>query len=118
ALGDFHLLAAAHDGDHLVQHVVGPALRNADAERLQAGAHTGDGAVVIGALLVDDTLEAALPLVGVVGDIGHEVGITAVALAHDAVLVIAEAGGAQPQRAIFFIGMAAAYQRLHRIFHF
>jgi hypothetical protein len=39
ALGDLHLLAAAHDGDHLVQHVFRIALRDAGVERLQAGAH-------------------------------------------------------------------------------
>jgi hypothetical protein len=42
ALGDLHLLAAAHHRDHLVQHVVRVALRDADAQRLQAGAHARD----------------------------------------------------------------------------
>jgi hypothetical protein len=46
-----------------------------------------------------DLGEAALPLVHVVGDVGHEVGVGAVGLAHHAVLVVAVVGGAQPQRA-------------------
>jgi hypothetical protein len=53
ALGDLDLLAAAHHRDHLVQHVVRVPRRDADAQRLQAGAHPGDRAVVVGALHVD-----------------------------------------------------------------
>ena len=53
ALADLHFLAAAHHRHHLVQHVVGIARRDADAERLQPGAHARDRAVVVGALHVD-----------------------------------------------------------------
>src|SRR3712207_7296760 len=41
--------------------------------------------------------EAAVPLGDVVRDVGHEVRVRAVALAHHAVLVVAELGGAQPR---------------------
>src|SRR5208283_4852620 len=61
-LADLHLLAALHYRDHLVQHVIGITLRNADLERLQSGPDAHDRAVVIGALFVDDTTEAAFPL--------------------------------------------------------
>ena len=62
ALADLHLLAAAHHRHHLVQHVV----RDSPAgmpmpERLQAGAHARDRAVVIGALHVDDASRSRAP---------------------------------------------------------
>jgi hypothetical protein len=75
ALADLDLFAVAHHAHHGVQHVVGVALGNAHIGRLQAGAHAGDGAVVVGALDVDDLGEAALELLDVVGHIGHEVGV-------------------------------------------
>ena len=46
-LGYLDLLAAAHDAHHLVQHVIGVALRNAGIQRLQAGAHPRHRAVVV-----------------------------------------------------------------------
>ena len=113
ALGELHFLAAAHDRDHLVQHVVRIALRDADVERLQAGAHARERAVVIGAELGDRALVAALPLGDVIGDVRHEVRVRAVGLAHHAVLVVAEVGRAQPQRAAFLVGVAAGDQLAH-----
>ena len=67
---------------------------------------------MIGALFVDYTLIAALPFVVVIGDIGDEVGIAALALAHHAILVIAKVSGAQPQCILLFIGMAGTLQGL------
>ncbi|CAM2147879.1 hypothetical protein PT2222_10321 [Paraburkholderia tropica] len=112
ALGDLHFLAVAHDGDHLVQHVVGIARRNADAERLQARAHARDGAVVVRALDVDDLGEAAFPLGDVVCDVRQEVRVGAVGLAHHAVLVVAVVGRLEPQRAVLLVGLARGDQRL------
>jgi hypothetical protein len=105
--------AALHHRDHLVQHVVGVAGRDAHARGLQPGAHAGHGAVVVGALHVDDLGEAALELVDVVGHVGHEVRVRAVGLAHHAVLVVAVVGGAQPQRAVLFVGLAGGHQACH-----
>ena len=48
-----------------------------------------------------------------VGDVGHEVGVAAVGLAHHAVLVVAVVRGAQPQRAVLLVGLAARDQRFH-----
>nr|GEU28637.1 hypothetical protein [Tanacetum cinerariifolium] len=112
ALGDLDFLAALHDGDHLVQHVVGEALRNAQANGLQAGAHAGDGAVVVGTLDVDGLVVTALELDDVVRDVGDEVGIGAVGLAHHAVLVVAVVLGAQPQRAFFLVGLAGLVEHV------
>jgi hypothetical protein len=70
--------------------------------------------VVVGALDVDDLGEAALPLGDVVGHVGHEVGVGAVALAHDAVLVVAVVGGLEPQRAVLLVGLAVGDQLVHR----
>ena len=72
--------------------------------------------MVIGSLDVDGLGESALPLGFVVGHVGHEVGVAAVALAHHPVLVIAKVGGFQPQSAILFIGAAPADQSLHGAF--
>ncbi len=106
ALGQLDLLPAFHHRDHFVQQIVGVAHRHAHVDRLQPGAHAGDGAVVVRALDVDGLDEAALELVHVVGDVGHEVGVRAIGLAHHAVLVVAVFGGAQPQGAALFEGLA------------
>src|SRR5204863_527248 len=110
ALGDLHFLAAAHHFHQAVQHVVGIALGDAEAERLQAGAHPHRGAVVVGALDVDHLAKAALPLGQVVGDVGYEIGEAAIGFARDAVLVVAVVGGAQPERAVLLIGPAVLLQ--------
>ena len=49
-------------------------------------------------------------LVAVVGDIGQEVGGVAIGLDEHPILVVAEFGGPQPQRAIFFEHVAAGPQ--------
>ena len=105
----FISFAALHDRHHLVQHVFRIALRNAHLERLQSGAHACDRAVMIGALHVDGAAIAALPLRDVIRDVGHEVREVAAlrgALAHHAVLVVTELGGAQEQRAVFLERMS------------
>ena len=68
----------------------------------------GDVAVVVGAEHVDQALEAALELVPVVGDVGGEVGRLAVGADQDPVLVVAEVGRAQPERALALVGVAAS----------
>ena len=94
ALADLHFLAAAHHRDHLMQNVVGIPERNADAERLQTRAHAGDRAVMIGALHVDRLRKAALEFRDVIGDVGHEIRVSAIGLAHHAILVVAVVGRA------------------------
>ena len=113
ALGDLHLFTALHDGHHLMQHVVGIAFRNADFEGLQTGPHARRGAVVIGALHIDGTPIAALPLGDVVRDIRHEISVVTAlrrALLHDAILVVPELRRAQEQGALFFEGMPRGAQ--------
>jgi hypothetical protein len=68
--------------------------------------------VVIGAPDVDDALEAALELVHVIGDVGGEVGGLAVLADHDAVLLVAEGGGAEPERAGLLVEVAGLAQAL------
>ena len=58
--------------------------------------------------------KAALPLLDVVGHVRHEVGVAAVGLAHDAVLVVTVIGAAQPQRAAVLEGLAGRDELLHR----
>ena len=69
-----------------------------------------DVAVVVGAEQVDAQVEAALPLVEVVGGVGGEVGRLAVALDEDPVLVVAEVGRAQPDRAVLLEDVALLAQ--------
>ena len=77
------------------------------AERLDRGPHPRDVAVMVGAEHVDQPVEAALELVPVVGDVGGEVGRLAVGADQDPVLVVAELGGAQPERALVAVDVAA-----------
>ena len=69
-------------------------------ERLHPDLQPGDVAVVVGAPDVDEQLVAAGELVPVVGDVREQVGGLAVGLHDDAVLVVAEVGGAQPHGAV------------------
>ena len=92
-----------HDGNHLVEHVLRIAIGHTHVQRLESGANASDRAVVIGALDVDRALESALPFGDVIGDVGQEVGVGAVPLAHDAILVVAEIGRAQPQCAVVLV---------------
>jgi hypothetical protein len=95
--GHLHLLAAAVEHRELHQQHVEPL--GVVAERGQRGLHARHVAVVVGAPDVDDALEAALELVHVIGDVGGEVGGLAVLAHHDAVLLVAEGGRAEPERA-------------------
>ena len=70
------------------------------AEGLDARLEPRDVAVVVRTPDVDEELEAPVVLVAVVGDVGQQVGGLAVRLHEDAVLVVAEVGGAQPGGAV------------------
>jgi hypothetical protein len=72
--------------------------------------------VVVGAQFGDRALVAALPFAEVIGHVRHEIRVGAVGLAHHAVLVVAEIGGAQPQRAAFLVGVAVGDQLAHGLF--
>src|SRR5262249_50038911 len=79
-----------------------------------------------GAEHVDAQVEAAVPLVQVVGDVRGDVGRLAVALDHDAVLVVTKSAGAQPGCAVLFVdvvrpaqpgdGLVDATAGVHRVF--
>ena len=94
-LGQLDLLAAAGDLDQLADEhldVVVHVVAGAGRDRPQPV----DVAVVVGAEQVDAQVEAARALVDVVGGVGGEVGVVAVGLDEDAVLVVAEVRRAQP----------------------
>ena len=61
--------------------------------------------MVVGAPDIDDVVDA-LELIPVIGNIGGEVGVLAIGLDQDAVLVIAQVGGAEPQGAVLGIEVA------------
>src|SRR2546421_6830248 len=105
-LGNLHLLAAFHDGDHLVQHIFRIAFGNPHLQRLEAHAHAAHSSVMIRALHIDRAGIAALPLGDVIRDIRDEVRVVATllgAFAHHPVLVVAEVSRTQPARAVFFV---------------
>src|SRR5690606_23947973 len=118
AFGDLDLFAAARHLYHLVQHVRGVIGGDAGAQRLQAGPHARHGTVVVAALDVHGAVKAAFPFGLVVGDVGHEVRVTAFAFAQDAVFVVAgaEFGCAQPERAVLLVRVAAVDQCLDGLF--
>jgi len=76
------------------------------ARRLQAG----DGAVVVGSPDVDGMIEAPLDLVEEVGGVRHEIGGPAVGADEDAVAVVAELGGTEPDGAVLLEGDAGIPQ--------
>ena len=100
-----------------MQHVVGVAQRHAFASRLQPGTHAGNRAVVVHALNVDGLGVAALPLGQVVSHVRHKVGVRAISLFHDPVLVVAVVGGPEPQRATFFKRFACGFELGDRALH-
>ncbi|OIQ71401.1 hypothetical protein GALL_469800 [mine drainage metagenome] len=95
-----------------MQHVVGIAGRDAEIDCLQTGTYPRDGAMVIRTLDVDRAMKAALPLGDVIGHVGQEIGVAAVGLAHHPVFVVAEVGGAQPERAVLLIRVAGCDEAL------
>ena len=102
ALGHTDGLAVAQQVDELAQQnlkLAGVTQGIADA------ADALDVAVVVGAPDVDDVVDA-LELIPVIGDVGGEVGVLAVGLDQNAVLVIAQVGGAEPQGAVLGVEVA------------
>ena len=100
-----------------MQDVVGISLRNSDAERLQSGAYTRDGRVVISALHVDGARVATLPFCDVICNVGNEVGVFTALLRrplHHAILIVTEIRGAQPECAVFLVREAAGDERRDR----
>ena len=69
--------------------------------------HARHVAVVVGAPDVDGTVVLAADLVDVVGDVRRVVGPLAVRAPQHAVLVVPVGGGAQPQRAVVLVDVAA-----------
>src|SRR5688500_8231215 len=72
---------------------------------------------MIGPPDVDEVVEAAAELLGDVADVGGEVCRPTVGADDDAVLVIAERGRPEPQRAVLLIHVAAGPQPLDRPLH-
>ena len=70
--------------------------------------------MVVGAPYVDRALEPPLELVRGVGDVRCEVGRFTVLAHQDAVLLVAEGGRAEPQRALVLVDVAAFPEALHR----
>ena len=118
ALGDLDDLVAAHEAHHLHDEEI--ELASLKAERGRAhGRGKADGvAVMVSAPDIDDAVKAALDeLVAVIGDVDRIVGIKAVRAAQDLVLVGAEVGVAQPERAVLFIRQAGIREQLHGLGH-
>ena len=93
ALGHTDGLAVAQQVDELAQQNLKLA---GVTESVADAADALDVAVVVGTPDVDDVVNA-LEFIPVIGDVGGEVGVLAVGLDQDAVLVVAQIGGAEPQ---------------------
>ncbi len=117
ALGHADDLAALHHAHELHEHDL-QAAGAVQAERVQRVLQARHVAVVVRAPDIDDAVKAALlELVAVVGDIRGEIGVEAVRAAQHVVLVRAESGRAQPQRAVLLIGRALGGQQLAGLAH-
>ncbi len=115
ALRELDLLAVALHAHHLVQDVLGVALR--EAERAHSAQDARNRAVVVGALDVDHAVIAAVPLVLVVRDVREEVRRHPVAPDHHTVLLISELGGSEPGSAVLLVDEAGLSQLPHRLVH-
>ena len=82
------------------------------AERLRHRHQAADIAVVVGAEHDDVCVEAALALVEVVAEVARDVGGLAVGADDDAVAVVAELGGAQPDGAVLLEDVAQLAEAL------
>ena len=102
ALGHTDGLAVAQQVDELAQQNLELA---GVTESVADAADALDVAVVVGAPDVDDVVDA-LELVPVIGNVGGEVGVLAVGLDQDAVLVVAQVGGTEPQGAVLGVEVA------------
>ena len=87
------------------------------AERADGGLHLALPSVVVGADEVDQPLEPAAKLVHEVGEVRSEIRRHPIGGPYDhAVLVVAEVGRAQPERAVLLIHVAELLQQLHHPF--
>src|SRR5262249_48300188 len=81
---------------------------------LESRAYPSDITVVIRAQYVDQSLEAALALLEVVGDIRSEVRFHAVLAYDDSVLLVTKLGRAEPDSPFLLVQTALALQPLER----
>ena len=116
-LRNFDFLTSAYHPHHGVQNVVGVAHGDANACGLKACANAGDGAMVVGALDVDNLGESALPLGDVVRHVRNKVGKGSVAFFHDTVFVVAVFGCLEPQRTVLFVGFSCVLEFFYRGFY-
>ena len=109
-LGDLGLLAPAHHRDELPQHNL--ELLAAVPQGAHAGRQALHVAVVVCTPHVDQQVEAAGQLVGVVGDVGQQVGGLSVGAHQHPILVVAAVGAAQPGGAVGAVGGPGGLQGL------
>src|SRR6185369_1096985 len=100
-----------------MKHVLRPPLRNAGIKSLKTCPDPGDGAVVVSPLFVDNSDKTTSPLIQMIGNIRDKVCVTAVRLAHYAILVVTEVGCLQPKSAFIFISMTAFHETLNGTVH-
>src|SRR5215472_6576149 len=97
-----------------MQHVVRIAPGYPQPHRLQSRTYARERPAVVCTELGNRAVETALPLGHVICDVGHEICVCAVRLAHDAVLVVAELGCAQPESAVMLERLARCRQSANR----
>ena len=118
ALGDLDDLVAAHEAHHLHDEEVELAALEPQRGRAHGRGKADGVAVMVSAPDIDDAVKAALDeLVAVIGNVDRVVGIKAVRAAQDLVLIGAELGVAQPERAVLFIRQTGVREQLHGLGH-
>ena len=114
ALAELHLFSAALDPnqlheDHLEE--VGSV-----TQTLEDGLHTLHVTVVIGTPDIDGRVEPAGGLIAMVCDVRQEIGVGPVALHQNAIFIVAETAGGDPDRTLAPIEKLLGFQRLeHRV---
>ena len=131
-LGHAHDLTVAHELYQLHQHDV-QTVGAVQPKRIHRTLQAGNVTVVIGAPDVDDLVKAAHgELIIMIGNVAGEIGVEAVGAAQHVVLELKlvnigvllaglaqlfarDVRGAQPERAVLFIGPAQARQLVHHL---
>ena len=112
-LGHTNGLAVAEEVDQLAEHNFE---RAREAHGGQNGSNASDVAMMVGAPDIDQNVETTLFLPIVVRNVGREVGVVAISLAHNAVFLVAVLGRLEPHSAILLVDVTLVLQVANAVF--
>ena len=107
-LAHLHGLAIAEQADHLQQQHF--QLSRIISESCHGRLDAGYVSMMIGTPDIDHLLKAPFIFVLVIGNIGSQIGWHAVIADDDPVFIVAVIGRFQPERPVFFVGLAPFFQ--------